>query len=133
MEVGMMSSQITQYHSAIVSLRKTIRENPSDAWAHSCLGAAYHKAGFPEAAVAQLHRAIALAPDFPLPYRQLAGVYRSLNDLQLAGIYHEKAEELVLKAKARAEKWRLEIAPSKAARKKPPLFAVGEIGPDQSN
>ena len=128
-----MSWMIAERNEDIVFLQKYIRENPSDAWAQSRLGAAYHEAGFPEAAVARLRRAIALVPDFPLPYGQLACVSRSQGNSHLARIYQEKAEELMVKAKARAEMWRLSIAPWKTDPGKPPLLTGSATGPDQSN
>ncbi len=116
-----MSLKNTEPNNAIASLRKTILENPSDAWSLSRLGEAYQEAGIPQEAIARLHEAIALVPDFPLPYRQLASVYHSLGDSNLAKLYRDKAEELSWKAKIHAELWRLKITSSETGRGGTPL------------
>lgn len=95
-----MNEEVVQ---RIITLKRTIRHNPDDAWAHCCLGVCYEKLGLFNRAVEVLNRAIRLAPVFPLALRRLGSIYGRLGLTEEGRKLVEHADILEYSAKQKAK------------------------------
>jgi serine/threonine-protein kinase len=68
------------YAGAAAACREALRVQPSNAWAHNCLGYSLYRLGRRSQAVVSLRRAVALRPDLALPHLNLGHALRDGGD-----------------------------------------------------
>ncbi|MCB0637505.1 MAG: hypothetical protein KDC54_12840 [Lewinella sp.] len=84
-----------RYEEAVVQIRRMLEERSEEAhWAYLAWGVVLSEQGNPAAAVEKFQRANQVAPDFPLPYFNLASALHDLEDIPGAITAQERGLEL---------------------------------------